>query len=112
MSIFSLFSKRQKELRGEVPDVYAYDVIPSEFRVQVVHIWHDSLGDRSQYEDRFLGAFGAYKLLAEALCREYGLFLLDESSRYERNWQRSRTKTCAESLRADCTNCKSLSSGK
>jgi hypothetical protein len=63
MSIFSLFSKRQKELRGEVSDVYSYDVIPHEFRVQVIHIWHDSLGYPSHYGDRFLGTFGAYKLL-------------------------------------------------
>lgn len=38
MKIYELFSKRQKRLRGEVPDVYQYETIPPELRVQVVHI--------------------------------------------------------------------------
>ena len=44
MAIFDLFSKRQKKLRGEVPDVYTYDDIQSPLRVQIVHIWTDALG--------------------------------------------------------------------
>ena len=35
----NIFSKRQKRLRGEVPDVYQYDVFPNELRVQIVQIW-------------------------------------------------------------------------
>ena len=44
MSIFELFSKRQKRLRGEVHDVYQYEEIPEKFRVQVVHIVKDTIG--------------------------------------------------------------------
>jgi hypothetical protein len=33
MALLKIFSKRQKRLRGEVPDVYVYDVIPEHFRV-------------------------------------------------------------------------------
>ena len=39
MSIFDIFSKRQKKLRGEVPDVYVYDKLPSPLRVQIIQIW-------------------------------------------------------------------------
>ncbi len=45
MSVFDLFSKRQKRLRGEVPDVYQYETIPQELRVQVIHIWQEAFGE-------------------------------------------------------------------
>ena len=35
MSISNIFSKRQKKLRGEVPDVYTYDKIPE----PVILVW-------------------------------------------------------------------------
>lgn len=44
MSVFEIFSKRQKRERGEVPDVYQYEDIPQPLRVQVVHILRDALG--------------------------------------------------------------------
>jgi hypothetical protein len=75
MPIFELFSKRQKKLRGEVPDVYEYENIPKPLRVQIVHIMRDALG-----RDSFRGqhASRTYKLIHDALCREYGLFRLGE----------------------------------
>ena len=74
MSIFDLFSKRQKRLRGEVPDVYAYNQLPQPLRVQIVHIIRDTIG-----EDRYADYVGrAYKFINDALCREYGLFALTE----------------------------------
>lgn len=45
MKIHKIFSKRQKRLRDEVPDVYQYKDVPQELRVQVVHIWRDVLGE-------------------------------------------------------------------
>ena len=61
MAIFDLFSKRQKRLRGEMPDVYVYDDLPNPLRVQIVHIWKDTLR--------------RYEFIVDALCREYGVFL-------------------------------------
>lgn len=49
MAIFDLFSKRQKRIRGDVPDVYSYDDLPGPLRVQIVHIWTDTLGNGEQY---------------------------------------------------------------
>jgi hypothetical protein len=76
MAIFDLFSKRQKALRGEMPDVYVYDKIPQPLRVQIVHIWHDTLGDESNYYNQHVGTYKAYELIVKTLCREYGLFSL------------------------------------
>jgi hypothetical protein len=78
MTIFDLFSKRQRQLRGEVPDVYVYDKLPQPFRVQVVHILRDMLGNvlASRYGVVENGPYRSYKDLVEALRREYGLFEL------------------------------------
>lgn len=87
MGIFDLFSKRQRRLRGDVPDVYSYDEIPEPLRVQIVHIWQDSIGNANDYNAGYLGAYGAYKLIVETLCREYGVFKLPGAKEYgDRNY--------------------------
>lgn len=76
MAIFELFSKRQKKLRGEVPDIYTYDDIPDALRVQIIYIWKDSIG---KYHDK-------YQIIVDMLCREYGLFKLPTADKFERNY--------------------------
>lgn len=46
MAIHDLFSKRRKQELGERPDVYAYDFLPHELRVQIIHCGATQL-DRS-----------------------------------------------------------------
>ncbi|EJL0276039.1 hypothetical protein NL205_002576 [Salmonella enterica] len=75
MAIFELFSKRQKKLRGEVADVYQYTNIPNAFRVQVVHIVRDTIGEDSDYETE---ASNIYRLVHQTLCKEYGVFSLKQ----------------------------------
>lgn len=84
MAIFDLFSKRQKALRGDVPDVYTYDDLPNALRVQIVHIWTDSIGsDRDYYDYSYgEGVKSAYKFIVDTLCREYGLFKLPTAEKY------------------------------
>lgn len=77
MAIINLFSKRQKRLRGEISDIYSYDIIPQTLKVQIIHIINDAIGvDR--YDDY---ASNAYKFIHETLCREYGVFKLGEGFR-------------------------------
>ena len=80
MKVFDLFSKRQKRLRGELPDIYTYDYIPQPLRVQIVHILRDAIGTdiRSHTKVREI-----YQSIYNALCREYGVFQLD-NLRYNR----------------------------
>lgn len=75
MAIFELFSKRQKKLRGEVPDVYQYENIDQIFRVQVVHIVQDTIGVEQSYNGT---TNGVYKDIHKVLCKEYGVFTLKE----------------------------------
>jgi hypothetical protein len=52
VTIFDLYSKRQKKLRGEVPDVYVYDDLPRKLRNQIVHIWLETLGKPERRNDQ------------------------------------------------------------
>jgi len=75
MSVVNLFSKRQRRLRGEFPDIYTYDSLPQAFRAQVVHIWGDVLGTVTDYWTAS-NVREAYKIIVEVLRREYGVFAL------------------------------------
>jgi Domain of unknown function (DUF7014)/AbiJ N-terminal domain 4 len=75
MPSYDIFSKRQKKLRQETPDVYIYDKIPEPLRVQVVHIWKDAFGNIHAYESQ---AGHVYKQIYKTLCREYGIFHLND----------------------------------
>src|SRR5438309_7234161 len=92
MANINLFSRRQRELRGEVPDVYTYDTISHPLKVQVVHIWVDALGnehDYSQHSARHATTFKAYRVIVETLCREFGVLALPSvaESTYIRNYR-------------------------
>ena len=80
MAIFDLFSKRQKKLRGDVPDVYVYDDLPSALRTQIVHIWLDTLGNKGNYYEG--KAHEYYPFIVNTLCREYGVFKLTGAKDY------------------------------
>jgi hypothetical protein len=71
MPVFSLFSKRQKALRGETPDIYTYDEISEHLRVQIVTIIKDAIGV-DIYSHSRQNAHECYEFVWKALCREYG----------------------------------------
>ena len=73
MKIHNLFSKRQKRLRGEVPDVYQYEIIPPQLRYQIFYIWQDIFGQIG-YGDR--DASAAFQFFYNVLRREYGVPVL------------------------------------
>ncbi len=66
MALVETYSKLQKKLRGEVVDVYIYDLIPEPLRVQIANIWLECFGD-SQGNP-------AYQLLHKTLANEFGMF--------------------------------------
>lgn len=78
MAIFDLYSKRLKRLSGDIPDVYIYDEIPKALRVQIVQMWDHAIGDNNDYHSSYGTAKSkdAYRLIVEALRREYGEFHL------------------------------------
>ncbi len=82
MPIFNLFSKRQKALRGDIPDVFTYDDLPRPLKVQIVHVLTDTLGNSGNYYGSRKGIKSAYKFIVDTLCREYGLFQLPSAEEY------------------------------
>ena len=73
MKVTNIYSKRQKQKRGEVPDVYQYIDIPDELRIQITYIINDTLGSSPN------SVFKAYEKVHTSLCREYGVFTLISS---------------------------------
>ena len=71
MAISDLFSKRQKRLRSELPDVYRYD-LPQELKNQIIHIWSGFIRSMP-IQDYAEDLFGKVK---HTLCMEYGVFEL------------------------------------
>lgn len=83
MAIFDLFSRRQRKLKGEVPDVYVYDELPGTLRVQLVHIWRDVIGDPGGNVD-YGRAEEFYSTAVDILRKEYGVFQLPGTTARER----------------------------
>jgi hypothetical protein len=83
MGIIDLFSKRQKRISGQVSDVYTYDKIPHNLKVQIVHIIRDSIGKRVHYGTDT--PVELYKFIHDTLCREYGRLSLKEG--YDQNYE-------------------------
>ena len=81
MALFDLFSKRQRALRGEAPDVFLYDTRPDTLRIQIGYIWRDVLGSSQQGRYFVSNAYDVYHGVVEVLRREYGVFSLPPATR-------------------------------
>ncbi|MDW9959304.1 hypothetical protein GOB20_15980 [Sinorhizobium meliloti] len=77
MAVFETWSKRQKRLRGETNDVFEYDSIPRNLRVQIVHITDEVVGNQDQSEI-YNDSGNIYASIVKTLRREYGVFTLAE----------------------------------
>lgn len=84
MGITDLYFKRRMRERGEYSDVYQYGELPQKFRVQVVHIWKETIETDlpiRQYHTTSLGGSSkdsreAYETVHNILLKELGLFEL------------------------------------
>jgi hypothetical protein len=72
MAILDLFSNRSKRERGEPHDVFSYDDLPSELRVQVSLIVMDSLGRPYTPSGYETPAYNFYRRIIEELQRHFG----------------------------------------
>ena len=80
--MFETFTKRKERLAkaGKV-DVYQYTDLPSAFRVQVVHIWVDAIGQYQshpqQWEHAAVASHNWWVQLHKLIVRELGVFHLN-----------------------------------
>lgn len=69
------YSRRKRQAQGSSPDVYVYDKIPRELRVQIIHIFSDSIGDYIESNYR-ADHSKCYDDLVKFLYKEFGVFKL------------------------------------
>ena len=101
LAIFDLFSKRKKRESGEASDVFTYDKIPAPLKVQIIHIWHDSIGFP---KERGYNAYNRsleesvpnkyYHFIIQTLRREAGFFSFFESTKEYKNSDYSYGELC------------------
>jgi hypothetical protein len=78
VGIYETHSKRLKkrEQAGQ-PDVYQFDEISWELRVQITHIWDGTIGSRFSNTHHYSNASpNVYDFIERTLCREMGVFSL------------------------------------
>ena len=68
--ITEIYSKRQKRLRGEFPDVYQYETVPENLRVKIQYIWDDLWQefDDNEVAQEIIGNY--YKDLDDGICND------------------------------------------
>lgn len=84
MALIPTFSRRKREAKGNVTEVYTYDDIPMKLRVQFVHLMVDAVGEQHNRDYR-LSAGGVYDDLVRIMRKEKGVLRL--SSKHPRNSQ-------------------------
>lgn len=83
MAIYDLFFKRKKRECGEYPDVYQYDDLPYKLRVQIIHLWRETLSQGAVYSPEDL-----CKRVHMILCKELGVFkLLKDETYYDEHFK-------------------------
>lgn len=76
MAVTNIYSKRQKATRGEVPDVYQYDILSSKLKNQIIFIMKGAIGTKTtelnmtRRSQTFSGRI--YENIRNTLIREYG----------------------------------------
>lgn len=76
MAVHDLYFKRQRRLRGEVPDVFVYDKIPPKFKVQLIQIIGEVIG-----QPHLENPYQTYREINRVLCREFCVHNLDKDAK-------------------------------
>ncbi len=79
MAVYDLYSKKQKRLRGEVPQTVIHDDLPRKLRKQISEVISDAIGE-AEIAGRSM-ANSHYYNIYKILCREYGVDRLKTENR-------------------------------
>lgn len=79
MAVHELFSDRMKRSRGDYSDIYQYDEIPQNLRIQIFHIIVEAIGSKNNSSNSMPNQ--VYRELHSTLCKEYGVFSLSHLER-------------------------------
>ncbi len=83
MAIHDLYFKRQKQLRGEYPDIYQYEELPETLKIQIIHIWKETIGEDYPRNTGYSSSLNRKYLQKchNILCKELGTFKLNRDDR-------------------------------
>ncbi len=89
MPVHDLYSYRKRITNGDLTDVYDYDELPLELRIQIDYIWRDAIGQFNKFTGRekvrIIQNNEAWTYIHNAVAREHGVFSLDyHGNEYER----------------------------
>lgn len=88
MVVHDLYFKRQKQLRGGYNDVYQYEELTNNLKVQIVHLWSETIGEDYSGGDWNPCSLnrGYLKTCYKTLCKELGVFKLNEDDSDNENY--------------------------
>lgn len=87
MGIIDIFSERQKSASQKQDDIFTYDTLPKELRVQIIFIWHETLGSLEDYSSHNPSVFKTYEHIVKTLRKEHGKFQNLVDSKHRLNYQ-------------------------
>lgn len=80
MPIYETFTKRKRRAaKVGLPDVYTYDTVPAELRMQVFYVWRDAIGGyrEGDYDYGVVPpSTGCWRAIRDIVARERGVFSL------------------------------------
>ncbi|ENX04555.1 STM4504/CBY_0614 family protein [Acinetobacter modestus] len=79
--VLELFSKRNKP-KKEI-DVYTYNNLPDQFRVQITYVLQDLFGESGEKLYEIVRIENIYKNLVQWLVRDFGVYYLHQSYRHD-----------------------------
>lgn len=85
MAIFKTFHQRQKELRGEVSDVFSYNALPPELIIQLVHVFRETIGSKEEYDKDYCMVRPTYRRMVNLLRKELAVFTLPHRTSFLEN---------------------------
>ena len=84
--VYTTFSKRQRAEQQVSEEIYIYDEIPTALRIQIIHIWFNSIGSKEE-NCALVGerVRSSYECLVQIIREELGVFILPPSTKYSQN---------------------------
>jgi hypothetical protein len=81
MPLYEIFSKRKSALlKQSSADVYKYDYVPKPLRIQIMHVWHEAIGNPNV--TRAVHVTETYHEIVQILRKEWAVTALTPSNRY------------------------------
>jgi AbiJ N-terminal domain 4 len=95
VAVFDLYSKRKKRASGKQLDVYTYDKLPKSLKVQIIHVWGDTIGAVFYFANTERHRPPrAFQQIVDILRREAGVFKLSDETVFPQDEEQAYPELC------------------